>query len=110
MRLDANLELREPERGQGRPAKRDVYRSPLTPRRAPPSTWRAAIAFRRVCDGGHRDTLGLLAKMKTSRVFAYCSGSCTDLPFGSPAGFSTVRAREHEELLLSLQKDRGHGC
>jgi hypothetical protein len=34
MRLDANLELREPERGQGRPAKRDVYRRPLTPRKA----------------------------------------------------------------------------
>ena len=30
----ANLELREPERGQGRPAKRDVYRRPLTPRKA----------------------------------------------------------------------------
>ena len=30
----ANLELREPERGQGRPAKRDVYRRPLTPRTA----------------------------------------------------------------------------
>jgi hypothetical protein len=34
MRLEANLELREPERGQGRPAKRDVYRRPLTPRKA----------------------------------------------------------------------------
>jgi hypothetical protein len=34
VRLDANLELREPERGQGRPAKRDVYPRPLTPGRA----------------------------------------------------------------------------